>query len=396
MSSRSAAVQHLERLAHLERVARRQPQRGLHVGEQRDRRDAVVAAEGDHRLGELPGARDVLHERAGADLDVQHERAGALGDLLAHDRARDERDRLDGAGDVAQGVELLVGRGQVVARRADHRADVAQLRHELRTGDAWLASPGWTRACRGCRPCGRARGRTAAGTAAPQAATSGESGSVILSPTPPVECLSVVGRPTEDVGRQLHADAGGDHRLGPPRDLAARHAVEQDRHGQRRHLLVGDVAARVGRDDPVDLAVAEHATVALGGDDVDGIEGSVHAAAPLDRSRSSGPNASGSTSLIGRTPRTVSSSRSGAAVLPQQLPAAPARHQRVTVPVDADDGHQPAATGRVQRRDQAALGAQADAVRRVLDVAARPRCGRRRPARRHPPGSASTERRHAA
>ena len=32
------------------------------------------------------------------------------------------------------------------------------------------------------------------GTAAPQAATSGARGSVILSPTPPVECLSTVGR----------------------------------------------------------------------------------------------------------------------------------------------------------------------------------------------------------
>ena len=34
------------------------------------------------------------------------------------------------------------------------------------------------------------------GTATPQAATTGASGSVILSPTPPVECLSAVGRPT--------------------------------------------------------------------------------------------------------------------------------------------------------------------------------------------------------
>jgi hypothetical protein len=36
------------------------------------------------------------------------------------------------------------------------------------------------------------------GTAAPHAATAGASGNVILSPTPPVECLSVVGRPTPD------------------------------------------------------------------------------------------------------------------------------------------------------------------------------------------------------
>ena len=36
------------------------------------------------------------------------------------------------------------------------------------------------------------------GTATPQAATSGASGSVILSPTPPVECLSAVGRPSAE------------------------------------------------------------------------------------------------------------------------------------------------------------------------------------------------------
>ena len=36
------------------------------------------------------------------------------------------------------------------------------------------------------------------GTATPQAATRGASGSVILSPTPPVECLSAVGRESEE------------------------------------------------------------------------------------------------------------------------------------------------------------------------------------------------------
>ena len=36
------------------------------------------------------------------------------------------------------------------------------------------------------------------GTAAPHAATKGASGKVILSPTPPVECLSTVGREIAD------------------------------------------------------------------------------------------------------------------------------------------------------------------------------------------------------
>ncbi|SKT25455.1 Uncharacterised protein [Mycobacteroides abscessus subsp. abscessus] len=36
------------------------------------------------------------------------------------------------------------------------------------------------------------------GTAAPQAATTATSGKLILSPTPPVECLSTVGRDNPD------------------------------------------------------------------------------------------------------------------------------------------------------------------------------------------------------
>ena len=47
--------------------------------------------------------------------------ADPLRDLLAHDRRADERDALDRAGDVAQRVQLLVGRGDLLGL-ADHRA----------------------------------------------------------------------------------------------------------------------------------------------------------------------------------------------------------------------------------------------------------------------------------
>ena len=47
---------------------------------------------------------------------------------------RDQRDRLDGAGHVAQRVELLVGRRQPGAGRADHRADVLELAQHLLVG----------------------------------------------------------------------------------------------------------------------------------------------------------------------------------------------------------------------------------------------------------------------
>ena len=116
------------------------------------------------------------------------------------------------------------------------------------------------------------------GTAAPHAATSGVSGSVILSPTPPVECLSD--------GRSVHSGqieplTRADHRGGPPGDLAIVHAAQQNRHGQRRHLLVGHHALGVPVDHPVDLLIGKRRTVALGPDNVD--RRYRHRAAPFPR-----------------------------------------------------------------------------------------------------------------
>ena len=52
------------------------------------------------------------------------------------------------------------------------------------------------------------------GTAAPQAATSGASGNVMRSPTPPVECLSANGRPTpERSSRSPEAIIAAVHRV---------------------------------------------------------------------------------------------------------------------------------------------------------------------------------------
>ena len=76
----------------------------------------------DHRLGQHARLADVLHEGAGADLHVEHQRLGALGDLLRHDRAGDQRDRLDRAGDVTEGVELAVRGREVGAGGVDDRA----------------------------------------------------------------------------------------------------------------------------------------------------------------------------------------------------------------------------------------------------------------------------------
>ena len=99
---------------------------------------------------------EVGQEGAGADLDVEHQGGGALGDLLRHDRRGDQRDRLDGAGHVPQGVELAVGRGQLVGPAAQITAP---------TGASWSTMPrrlverrppagDRPPSCRACRRCG--------------------------------------------------------------------------------------------------------------------------------------------------------------------------------------------------------------------------------------------------
>ena len=60
-----------------------------------------------------------LHERPGPRLDVEHQPLGAFGELLREDARGDERDRLHGAGHVAQRVHLPVRRHDPLAL-ADH------------------------------------------------------------------------------------------------------------------------------------------------------------------------------------------------------------------------------------------------------------------------------------
>ena len=67
------------------------------------------------------------HERARADLDVHHQRVEPGGELLRQDRGDDQRQRLDGAGGVADRVEAAVGRREL-SGLADDRAAGARAR----------------------------------------------------------------------------------------------------------------------------------------------------------------------------------------------------------------------------------------------------------------------------
>src|ERR671925_1756178 len=120
---RPVAAERLYRLADLERVSHRAPERLVHVGELADDLPIGAAPELEHRLGELSRVVERLHEGAVADLDVEDDRVRPGRDLLGHDARGDQRDVLDRRRDVAQGVQLLVGGDELRGLADDREAD---------------------------------------------------------------------------------------------------------------------------------------------------------------------------------------------------------------------------------------------------------------------------------
>jgi hypothetical protein len=88
------------------------------------------------------------------------------------------------------------------------------------------------------------------GTQTPHAATSGAMMIEVLSPTPPVECLSAFGLGMSEKSRNV---AGVEHGLGQSLLLGVVHAVQVDGHEQRADLIVGNAAAGDACDEEVDL-----------------------------------------------------------------------------------------------------------------------------------------------
>ena len=173
----------------------------------------------------------------------------------------DQRDRLDRRRHVAERVELLVGGHEVGGltddRQADRRASCAMHlvgrqvdaeagdRLELVERAAGVAEPApdiiWP-------------------TGTPQAATIGATASDVLSPTPPVECLSTTVRPSRAEVEHL---ARADHRVGERERLAPASCRGSRRPSPGGHLVVGHVAARVAEDELGKLVRGELLAVAL-------------------------------------------------------------------------------------------------------------------------------------
>ena len=262
---RALARDRVHRLSHLERVADGRAEGLIHVGQQAHDGAFRPASEVDHLLGEDAPVVERLHERAVADLDVEHHRLRARSELLRHDRRRDERDDVHRRGDVAKRVELLVG-GNEIARLTDDRdADLTHLLDEL--VDRQLDAEAWDRlelvegAARVPEPApGHLPERDAARG---DDRADGERG---LVPHPSGRVL-VDDAPPER-GGEIERLAGADHRVRERVRLASREPLEVDGHAPSRHLVVGNVAARVAEDELGQLLVGELVAVPLALDQI--------------------------------------------------------------------------------------------------------------------------------
>ena len=188
------AGEHVDALAHLQRVARRRAERAsMSVSRATVGRPAATATSTSARASSRAASSSAMNAPEPCLTSSTSELEPGC-ELLREDRGDDERDRTPRcrsrrASRTAAGRRA---RGRRSARR--WRSPRAPRRRAGGRCRARCRSRGSPRACRACRPCGPGPRPESIGTAPPQAATIGARSSETLSPTPPVECLSRTGR----------------------------------------------------------------------------------------------------------------------------------------------------------------------------------------------------------
>ena len=193
--------------------------------------------------------------------------ADAFGDLLAHDRRRDQRNALDRAGDVAQGVQPPVGRGDLGGLADQRAADRLPRPRRNSSSDSAVRKPGIDSSLSSVPPVWPRPRPDIIGTdgAARDRQRREDQRRLVADAAGAV----LVDRECRDWPSKLDADAGSHHRVGELRGLLGRHAAQHDGHQQRGGLVVGNGAVGDARDEIFDLAATERSAVALAADDVD-------------------------------------------------------------------------------------------------------------------------------
>ena len=256
---RAVALEHVHRLHDLDAVADAVAERRVHVRNQRNRAAASALADVDHRLRELDGVIERLHERARTRLDVEQNAIGTCRELLAHDGGCNQRDAVDRRRDVAQRIELLVGRCEV-AGLADEgdAAFVDRIEEFLAVKHRAIARNGFELVDRAARMAEAATGHLRNFAAAGSDDRRDDQRRLVAD----AARRMFVDLLARDGGEVNHV-AGLRHDLRELRDFMVVHAVEPDGHEHRGHLIIRDVAFDIAVNHVFDFGVRKGFVVLL-------------------------------------------------------------------------------------------------------------------------------------
>ena len=259
---RARAAQARHRFSDLERVADRAAQRLIHRREQRAHLFAARLPHPHQRLRQQPRLRPGLHERPAAKFYVEHQRIDSLRQLLRQDRATDQGNAFHRRGHVAQRVQFLIRRRQVL-RLSDQRT--ADLRH--------LGVVGGEREIR-AKPRDRLQLVQRAPGMAQAAAANHRHRHTARDDHRRQRDRNLVADSTRGVLVDLHAGdvgqirdhAGTHHRVGVVRGLLRVHAAKENRHQHRGELVVLPRAIGGAPDKRGDFLAGERVPVPLSRD----------------------------------------------------------------------------------------------------------------------------------
>src|SRR5215831_2576886 len=252
-------LERLRRLHDFERVADGVAERLVHVRDQRLDLLIHAPADADHRLRQASRVDLFLHECAATDFDIQHQRVDTLRQFLRHDRRGDERDRLDGGGDVAQGVEFAVGGSEMVALADEGEPDLGELIAKFVDGEIGAeARNRFEFVQRAAGVAERASGHHGHHDTGRGCQRSDDEAGFVAHAAGGM----LVDFDSGNRG-EIHAIARAQHAFGEAADLAVGHPREESGHQKRRHLVVGDFTTGVPVHQKTDLFRGEFLAIAF-------------------------------------------------------------------------------------------------------------------------------------
>src|ERR1700676_1855045 len=271
----AAAAEYVDAFGDFIGVSGHAAERLVHVGDESDNFFAHAPASFDHEVRQLRGIFFALHKGAGTGFDVEDKSVDAFGEFFAHDGGADEADIFHGGGGIAERVDFFVSRRDFRSLANEAHTAFAENAEEFSEGEIHV------KARNGFEFIERAASvaETASADHGNSESARGDNGSedersLITDAASGMFVDFFAGK----IG-EIDDFAGIEHGFGERGDLRTIEATEPRGHEPGRHLVIGNFAARVARDEEVNLLAGVFTGIAFFADQVDGAHASLETAA---------------------------------------------------------------------------------------------------------------------